>query len=111
MDQTAKTVLIVVAAVLGVLLLVPSLAGVGMMGMMGPAMMRGWGGWGLGLGGLGGLLFLALVGGGIYLIVRALGGGSPSAPGEETALDILKRRYARGEISREEFEEKRQDLQ
>lgn len=34
-------------------------------------------------------------------------GGEPRA---ESVLEVLERRYARGEISREEFEEKKRDL-
>lgn len=37
-------------------------------------------------------------------------GTGPAASREEPALEILKRRYARGEISKEEYEEKKREL-
>jgi len=37
---------------------------------------------------------------------RSAGGASR----EDSALEILKRRYARGEIGKEEYEEKKRDL-
>jgi putative membrane protein len=37
--------------------------------------------------------------------VRALAGRSGRPVGEESTLEIAQRRYARGEITREEFEE------
>ncbi len=42
----------------------------------------------------------------IYLIVQAQRGGST----RETPLDILKKRYAKGEITKEEYDRLRRDL-
>lgn len=47
------------------------------------------------------------------LLVRWLGGSghtAPHLPPDRTPLDILKERFARGEIDKEEFEERRQTL-
>jgi len=55
------------------------------------------------------LLFWGLVIAGLVLVVRWL-----LDPGKHarfvTALEILKQRYAKGEINKEEFEAKKQDL-
>lgn len=48
----------------------------------------------------------------IALLVKWLFAGSSrrESPYVKTALDILKERYARGEIGKEEFEQKKRDL-
>jgi len=50
----------------------------------------------------------------VLLLVRALSAGG-TRPGEqaprESALDILQKRYARGELSREQYQQMRQDLE
>lgn len=114
--MTGRDVAVVVLVVLGVLVLLPALGMVAMMGgWMGPGMM-GWpgrwgGGWGMPVVGL---AFWGLLVVGIGLAVAALvrrpagGGAEPAAgagPGSrETPLEILKRRLASGEITREEYE-------
>ncbi len=54
--------------------------------------------------------FIILV---IVALVKFFFGASPSANMESkmSALEILKERYARGEIQREEYEQKKADLE
>ncbi|HZJ49641.1 MAG TPA: SHOCT domain-containing protein [Actinomycetota bacterium] len=68
--------------------------------------MWGWGGLGL--------LWMALFWVGIALLVvwsvRQFGGGSGGGS-ERRALEILEERFARGEIDRDEFEERKRVLE
>ncbi len=73
----------------------------------------GYGGYGNWLGWLGPLvmvLFWAAVITGIVFLVRFLIRRGSSHDREDSALEVLRRRYARGEISKEEYLEKRGEL-
>jgi len=82
----------------------------------GPHMM--WGGWyGMVLGPLFFILVLLALFAGVALILRWIGapGHGPhpthhAPPPGRTPLDILKERFARGEIDKEEYEERRRVL-
>ncbi len=70
-------------------------------------------GWGWMIGGwIMMLLFWALVIIGIVALVRYAGdrGGAARAGGHETPLEILRRRYASGEITKEQFDEMRRTV-
>lgn len=69
--------------------------------------MNGWGG---GFGGIFMILLWVLIIVGIIYLVKLVAGGTKTEKKREDALEILKKRYARGEISKEEFEEKKKDL-
>jgi putative membrane protein len=127
MGQSHRGLLILLGILLVLVVLGPLVGG--MMGWdgMGPGMMGGYGprtitpgqgGWAWGLAmGFGGLMMLAFWGVlivGVALLVRWLSGAA-TAPGEspprESPLDILKRRYAAGEVTHEEYERIRQELE
>ena len=73
------------------------------------------GGHGMGwFGGIFMLVFWVLIIVGIVFLIRWLihstKGQAGSAQGGSRAIEILQERYARGEIDKEEFEEKKKDL-
>ncbi len=120
MNSNNRGLLVVLAGLVIIVVLMPVLGG----GMMGPGGMWGFGGpgapvgtggwtWGLGMG-LGALAMLAFWGAiivGVVLLVRSLAGPAAGSRGGESAVDILKRRYAAGEITREEYEQMRQAVE
>lgn len=86
-------------------------------GYVGPQDSNRWGGmmhygFGYGYGGvLMWIIFLIVVGFLIYFAVRSQRTkGQPPTP-HESHLDILKKRYAKGEITREDYERMKKDLQ
>lgn len=102
----------------GVLLLLPFVANCS--DDYGP--MRGWG-WGhmmndgygyygFGYGGMFmGIVFLIIFGVAIYFIVQALRTKNVMGQVQETPVDILKKRYAKGEITKEDFDRMKKDIE
>ena len=118
MDTTTRKIVVALGILLIVALALSSTMG-GMMapGMIGPGTTSRWGGWmwgaGMWLGGLTMFIFWGAMIVGAVLVVRLLGG----LPSHEerlapvSPLDILERRYAGGEITREQYEQMRKDLE
>ncbi len=112
MNQAMRMVLVIGVIVIAALLVLALLGGAGMMGGYGPGMM---GRWSYRLGGWAGLpiLFAVLIVAGLGLVgVWALQEGRHRPPtAGRRPLDILKERYARGELTREQFEQMRRELE
>ncbi|VAW17197.1 hypothetical protein MNBD_ALPHA11-458 [hydrothermal vent metagenome] len=69
-----------------------------------------WGGWGMAFGGFMMIFWFAVLVALIMFIVRWSGGNTNEVPRTDAA-QILKQRYARGEIDAGEYEERLQFLQ
>lgn len=115
MNQNQKTALIIGSVVVVILvfvllgfLFIWGFRGAGF-GMMGPGMMGGYGSMFLVP-----IFIIVILGIVIWAAVTATqkSSGSNAATDykAETSLDILKRRYAQGEIDKEEYETKKRDL-
>ncbi len=117
MSKNVKTALVIGGILVGLLIVVPAILG-GIWGwsgrewngMMGSGMMWGLGGWWF-------MPILMIIFWGLVIwaavaLVRELShpGGTNASGGTESALEILKKRYARGEINKAEYEEKKKDL-
>ena len=117
-----KTFWIAAAVIAGIALASILSVGTMMSGMMGPGMMAGAYGRGMpftpdgwawpvmmGAGWLMTLAFWASIGLGLFLIMRAaVGRTAPGSPPD--AMEILRRRYAAGEIDEATYEHQRQQL-
>jgi putative membrane protein len=74
--------------------------------------MMHWGnyGWGMGFGWVYMVIFWVLIILVITYIVRTFSRRPGQTGSEETSLDILKKRYAKGDITKEEFSRMKDDL-
>jgi putative membrane protein len=115
MNKNLKTGLIIGGIVLAILIVIPLVIG-GLSGwqntrwgMMGPWMMGGFGwGWFMPLVMI---LFWGLIIWGVVALVRGLNNQRYcDSQATDSALEILKRRYAQGDITKKEYAEKKKEL-
>lgn len=112
MNRNFKTALIIGGIIVAILVILPIVLGAFGLGygygMMGPGMMGNFGwGWFMPIFMI---VFWGLIIWGIVALVRGAAWGNGSSAQVDSALEVLKRRYARGEITKEEFEEKKRDI-
>lgn len=63
-------------------------------------------GWGMGWWWIIGIIIIVVI---IWIVLKTMNSNSNTSS-DKTPLDILKERYARGEIDKDEFEEKKRNL-
>ncbi len=114
MDKNLKTALIIGGIIIGAIVILSIV----------PGLIWGWQDYDCGMmdsGMMGGysvmflmpILWIVAIGLIIWAVVTAIrrpGESDSTAKSADSALEILKRRYARGEINKEEYQEKKKDL-
>lgn len=106
MNKNTKTALII-GGIIAVLIIATPLAAGCVVGDTGYDYGMMGGGWWWFMPILG-IIFLGLIIWAVVALIRGQGG--PQSTGADSALEILKRRYARGDIDKEEYEQKKKDL-
>ena len=121
MNKSKKIALIAGSALIAALIIIPLIFGLSAgwenclyeseeHGMMGSWMLSGFGGWWI--MGIFWIVVIGLIVWLVFYLVRNSGASTASSSGGDVkAVDILKARYARGEIDKKEYEEKLKDLQ
>ena len=120
MDKNIKTALIIGGIIIAVLIILPLVFGLisgwqyGGWGMMGPGMMGPWMMGDFGWMWLMPIFWIVLLGVIIWAVVLLVRGLSKSTGSDsskaDSALEVLRKRYARGEITKREYEERKKDL-
>lgn len=66
---------------------------------------------GFGFGGVFMWIFWVFIIVAIFVLVKSFSAGGSSASSSESPMEILRKRYAKGEISDDEFEHRRKELE
>ena len=108
--RESETIILILLVAIVVILVVGAFSMVGMMRGCGMIGMMGWSGMGYGWWmPLGGVAFLIILIVGLYLLFSAY--HKPERLPSTNAIEILKQRYAKGEITDEQYQKMKKELE
>ncbi len=112
MSDKAQDLIVLLVIVVVLIVAVPMLMWGLMWGFWGGSHMQGMMGFGWGFMSLIPLAFLVLLAVGVYYVIKELTQTERAEPEQgKRALEILKERYARGELTKEEYQKMKEELE